>query len=113
MREGGNRRSVQRTRGLYGAVETLTATQRQGLRQTADLDGLADCRSRWRPDGKEIFYIGSGWALTVVEVSAKGAMLEIREAHPLFGPLLAVGEFSYDVSADGQRFLAEIPSEVT
>jgi eukaryotic-like serine/threonine-protein kinase len=61
---------------------------------------------RWRRDGKEIFYVGLGGQLTAVEVNVKGAALEVGAVHPLFGPLLTGNGYQYDVSADGQRFLA-------
>jgi Tol biopolymer transport system component/DNA-binding winged helix-turn-helix (wHTH) protein len=66
---------------------------------------------RWRKDGKEIFYIAPEGELTVVPVRLAGATTEIGVARVLFGPLLAAQGFSYDVSADGQRILAEVPSQ--
>jgi hypothetical protein len=45
--------------------------------------------------------------LTAVQVNTTGASFSIGEARTLFGPLIADQGFTYDVSADGQRFLAE------
>jgi hypothetical protein len=45
------------------------------------------------------------------EVSIKGATLEIGAVRPLFGPLSTGAGYQYDVSADGQRFLAVVALE--
>ena len=41
------------------------------------------------------------------EVDAKVGAFEVKKVEPLFGPLTT----GYDVSADGQRFLALLPPE--
>jgi Tol biopolymer transport system component len=74
---------------------------------------------RWRRDGKELFYLAPDSKLMAVDV-APGATFEAGSAKPLFQarfrePVSANDVFSYDVSADGQRFLVttrvdEIPS---
>jgi len=61
-------------------------------------------RPRWRPDGKEIFFVTRFEKLMAVEVNVKGAALEFSEPRLLFGDVDWQG-YSYDVSADGQRFL--------
>jgi dipeptidyl aminopeptidase/acylaminoacyl peptidase len=67
--------------------------------------------ARWGRDGKEIFYLGFDQKLWAVTVAAKGAALETGEARPLFGSLMPGEGYPYDVSADGQRFLAAMPPE--
>jgi eukaryotic-like serine/threonine-protein kinase len=62
---------------------------------------------RWRRDGREIFFIAPDRRLTAALVTAKGESIEVGETRPLFGPLTG----SYDVSADGQRFLATVPQQ--
>jgi Tol biopolymer transport system component/DNA-binding winged helix-turn-helix (wHTH) protein len=62
---------------------------------------------RWRRDGKEIFYISPEGNLTVVPVTMNRAIIEVGEPRALFGPLMGDQGFTYDVSADGRRFLAE------
>ncbi len=64
---------------------------------------------RWRRDGKELFYLAPDGKLMSVPVNA-GATFEAGVATPLFPirrrePVSASDLFSYDVSADGQRFL--------
>jgi Tol biopolymer transport system component len=64
---------------------------------------------RWRRDGKELFYLAPDGKLMAVEVKT-GASFEAGAAAPLFQirrrqPVSSVDLFSYDVSADGQRFL--------
>jgi Tol biopolymer transport system component len=73
---------------------------------------------RWRRDGKELFYIAPDGKLMAVDVKA-GATFEAGVAKPLFPirrrePISAADLFSYDVSADGQRFLVDTDTgEVT
>jgi serine/threonine protein kinase len=62
----------------------------------------------WRRDGKELFYLSPAGEMMAVPVSQSGADLELGHAQALFktrttasGRLLG----SYDVAADGQRFL--------
>ena len=67
---------------------------------------------RWRRDGKEIFYVSYvGWnkTLMAVPVNAEGG-LSTGSPAPLFrirgrGIVSSTDLFSYDVTADGQRFL--------
>ena len=64
---------------------------------------------RWRRDGKELFYLAPDGRLMVVEVKA-GATFEAGAATPLVQirrrePVSSTDVSSYDVSADGQRFL--------
>jgi Tol biopolymer transport system component len=64
---------------------------------------------RWRRDGKELFYLAPDGNLMAVEVKA-GATFEAGSATALFQtrrrvPVSSTDMFSYDVSADGQRFL--------
>ena len=64
---------------------------------------------RWRRDGKELFYLAPDGELMAVEVK-EGPTFEADVARPLFQTrrreqISSVDLFSYDVSADGQRFL--------
>jgi Tol biopolymer transport system component len=68
---------------------------------------------RWRSDGKEIFYTTNVGRLTVAEVTEQSDTLEVGAITPLFGPLQIGNGYQYDVSADGQRFLALVPPEQT
>jgi Tol biopolymer transport system component len=80
-----------------------------GKRQVSTAGGVL---SRWRRDGKELFYIAPGGKLMAAEVESKGGSFATGQVKALFGPLRVQGYF-YDVSADGQRFLAVVPSEQT
>jgi Tol biopolymer transport system component len=66
---------------------------------------------RWRRDGKEIFYVAPDGRLTAAEITFNGGSLEVGRVQPLFGGIPSVGALaaSYDVAADGQRFLVEVP----
>ncbi|HSS44757.1 MAG TPA: hypothetical protein VLO07_05380, partial [Thermoanaerobaculia bacterium] len=64
---------------------------------------------RWRRDGKELFYLAPDGKLMAVDVR-EGPTFEADVARPLFQTRLrqhisSADLFSYDVSADGQRFL--------
>jgi hypothetical protein len=58
---------------------------------------------KWRSDGKEIFYVGPGGLMAASVQAAVG--IEIGEVRSLFRLPLTPPGASYDVSADGQRFL--------
>ena len=80
-----------------------------GKRQVSTAGGS---QARWRPDGKELFYIGpnqigQGRRLMTAGIAAKGGSLEVGKIEALFGGLTG----SYDVSTDGQRFLTVAPPE--
>jgi Tol biopolymer transport system component len=73
------------------------------------VSGAGGSEPRWRRDGKELFYLAPDGKLMAVEVKA-GSTFEAGAATPLFQirrrePLSSTDLFSYDVSADGQRFL--------
>ena len=64
---------------------------------------------RWRRDGKEIVYLASNNSLTAATVNGEGANFEVGAVRTLFAvrprPMVTLGDYPYDVSADGQRFL--------
>jgi hypothetical protein len=80
-----------------------------GKRQVSTAGGT---QPLWRADGKELFYYAAEKRLMAAEVDAKTATMEVKKVEPLFGPIVnnatGVGR-RYDVSADGQRFLALVP----
>jgi Tol biopolymer transport system component len=83
---------------------------RVGEKQQVSVGGGA--QPRWRPDGRETFYIALDGRLTAVSVKlGQGdAPLELGRPEPLFvanvGPVVQpVARQMYVASADGQRFL--------
>ena len=73
-------------------------------------------QSRWRGDGKELFYYASDGQLMSVPVTGNLA-LPFGAPAPLFRPRLLNGPVptvyfqpQYDVTADGQRFLLNVPA---
>ena len=65
---------------------------------------------RWRRDGRELFYVSPDGHLMVATVKG-GASFGVDRAKPLFAlrtlrPSLQGNRNDYDVSPDGQRFLA-------
>jgi len=69
---------------------------------------------RWRPDGKELFYLAPDGKLMAAAVTA-GAGLEHSAPAPLFDlfqitETAAIG-FDYIVDTDGQRFLVRTPGK--
>lgn len=67
---------------------------------------------RWQQDGKELFYVAQDSRLTVARLTEKGGAIGVENVERLFGPLTSAGTSAgYDVSADGQRFLALLPPE--
>ncbi len=67
-------------------------------------------RPRWRQDGKEIFYAGLDGRLMAAAVRMGGETVEIDGVHALFPGIRLDGGYGYDVSADGQHFLAAVPA---
>ena len=65
---------------------------------------------QWNPRGDEIFYIAPNGALMSAQVAIQGGTLTVRGVNELFRPFLGG---NYDVSLDGQRFLALMPPEDT
>jgi Tol biopolymer transport system component len=67
--------------------------------------------SRWRADGRELFYRTPDGVLMAVPVRAEGAGLDAGAPVALFqrpSPTALLLRNSYDVSADGQRFLVNV-----
>ena len=62
-------------------------------------------RPVWRRDGKEIFYLSAAGELMAAKVKQNGATLEIDAPARLFKARTESFLPSFDVSADGQRFL--------
>ena len=61
---------------------------------------------RWRADGKEVFYIGPGSTLTAMDIQP-GEVLKVGSPRSLFD--FPGGLEGWDVTPDGQRFLANVP----
>jgi serine/threonine protein kinase/Tol biopolymer transport system component len=80
-----------------------------GRSQVSSAGGI---QARWRSDGKELFYIAPDRWLMAAEIGVKGDKMVIGAPRRLFGPQPnpTVG-YQYDVSPDGQRFLAILPNE--
>ena len=59
---------------------------------------------RWRRDGREIFFIGADNRLMAADVDPRGASFTVGAVTSLF-ETKARGNWAYDVTTDGQRFL--------
>jgi eukaryotic-like serine/threonine-protein kinase len=72
---------------------------------------------RWRRDGKELVYLTPDSSLTAATVNGQGATFEVGSVRTLFPvrprPMVTLGDYPYDVSADGQRFLVNTLIEET
>ena len=75
-----------------------------GTKQVSTAGGT---QPRWRADGKELFFVAPDSRLMAAQVEARSGDFEVKKVDPLFGPVTN----SYDVTADGQRFLALVPPE--
>ncbi len=60
---------------------------------------------RWRADGKEVYYYDSV-GIAATEVNANGKNFEVGRTTLLFPHTLPGLTFEYDVTHDGQKFLA-------
>ena len=78
---------------------------------------------RWRRDGKELYYLTPDLKLMAVDMKTSGGALEPGTPRPLFQTKIAIppsqsasnldGDWQYDVSADGSRFLMVSRTEGT
>jgi Tol biopolymer transport system component len=85
----------------------------------APFPGLADkrfistrggTRPRWRRDESEIFYLAAGGSLlTATAVTVRGQVLSVGETRTVLGQ--PVSGYGWDVSADGRKILAIVPTE--
>ncbi len=68
---------------------------------------------RWRPDGKELFFLAPDNRLMAAEIREKGAGLEVGRVERLFQvqPPRAMWGYPYDVSSDGKQFLVVTETE--
>ena len=67
---------------------------------------------RWRPDGKELFYISAEQKLVATEIRLGATDIETGAARALFDLASGGQNLVYDVSADGQRILAATPGSI-
>lgn len=100
--------------GQYMAYSSSESRQREIYVEPIPRDGRrwkvsADFgrEARWRPDGRELFYLGRNDMLTAVSVRHTATGLDFDRPAPLF-PLRIRGadvRYHYAVASDGQRFL--------
>jgi Tol biopolymer transport system component len=73
------------------------------------ISGDGGMQPRWRADGRELYYLSSSGKMMVVAVKSSANSFERDTPKVLFdAPIVrSVGaDFSYDVTPDGQRFVA-------
>jgi Tol biopolymer transport system component len=79
------------------------ATSSQGGKRQISAEG--GTKPRWRRDGKEIYFL-HGRDLMVAEVSVRDGVLEVGQQRKLFGGIVDCCGMMYDVTPDGQKFVA-------
>ena len=67
--------------------------------------------SRWRGDGKEIYYQGLNGQLMAVSVDVRDGSFVVGEAEPLFDVSKLGHFYIFDATKDGQRFLVVRPEQ--
>jgi len=86
-----------------------------GLTSRVQISTAGGSQARWRPDGKELYYIDEDKRLIAVSVKVGQKGLEASPPTPLFQTRIQGARyalFQYAVSADGQRFLVNsLPRE--
>ena len=68
---------------------------------------------RWRRDGRELFFMSANHTLMAAEVDGTGAEFKIGAVRPLFDLFTGGQRYPYDVSADGQRFIVNLFSQIS
>jgi hypothetical protein len=88
-----------------GQMETYVA-RFPGGGGKARISAAGGSHPRWRGDRKELFYVSLDNKVMAVEIAGAPEELRIGTVQPLFAihPPAQFG-YSYDVTADGQRFL--------
>jgi Tol biopolymer transport system component len=85
-----------------------------GGKRQVSTSGVGPVGGRWRQDGREIFYVSQDRRLMATEVAIKGGTLEagaVRSPFSLISEGGNVGLASFEVTADGQRFLVSTTPE--
>jgi len=73
-------------------------------------------KPNWRKDGKELYFFSVDQQMMAVDVSQKGASLQLGTPHALFKATTVSGSSgAYTVSADGKRFVMNtvLPQSIT
>jgi Tol biopolymer transport system component len=73
-------------------------------------------RPNWRKDGKELYFWSTDQQMMAVDVSQKGASLQLGAPHALFKATTVSGSSGpYTVSADGKKFVMNtvLPQSIT
>jgi len=73
-------------------------------------------RAKWRKDGKELFFFSPEQQVMAVDVTQKGASLQLGTPHALFkATTVTNGSGPYTVSADGKKFVMNtvLPQSIT
>src|SRR3954468_17167123 len=91
---------------IYAARFSATRGALAGRRIKVSAAGGSE--PRWRRDGKEILYLAPAGRMTAVEVRIVDAVLEHRDERTLF---TMPGIMAWDVTANGERFLASVENE--
>lgn len=77
------------------------------------MPGPAGSEPKWRRDGREPLYLGTDGTIVAVPVTSEGDQPQFGQPVVLFKTGLQVPatpfSFYYDVTADGQRFLVNLP----
>lgn len=63
---------------------------------------------RWRSDGKELYFVDTASHLMAASVMESGGDLTFDVPAALFSASIREGSLSYDVTADGQKFLVNV-----
>jgi len=73
------------------------------------VSGSGGTQPRWKPDGRELYFVSADGELSAAAVDGSGSRFEVKDIRPLFRVSMFTGPrfglYGYDVSADGKRFL--------
>ena len=61
--------------------------------------------ARWRPDGKEVFYVSRDNRLAAVPIDIQDDRVTLGQGEPLFEVRPVGARYPYDVAPGGERFL--------
>jgi Tol biopolymer transport system component len=87
-----------------GPVQVYTASFPSSGRKS-QISAGGGLRARWGKDGKEIFYATRDGQLMAAEIIPSNGRLEVGKVQKLFDGIVMGRGYTYDVSADSQKFL--------
>jgi hypothetical protein len=94
----------------FDPVKALNASAGDGGGRKWRISTAGGRFAKWRPDGKEIFWISPVSEIMAADIRESKDGIEVGVPHALFSSEISAAAAPYDVTPDGKRFVINIPS---